>query len=129
MIPFDVRLANFLDTVSFIADTKRQRAVWVERGQGVSSVISLGELYAQFFDDNDIDNFIADDLDRSALTVEQRISIRRFRDALNKFSKAPGVSFQAVREEELVDDLEWSELVALAKSTLGMFRNDDNVQT
>jgi hypothetical protein len=46
--------------------------MWVERSEKISSVISLGELYAQFFDDNDIDNFIADEIDKSPLTQEQK---------------------------------------------------------
>jgi hypothetical protein len=121
VIPFDVRLANFLDSVSFIADEELQRAVWVSGRQGVSSVITLGELYAQFFDDNDLDNFIADDLDTSPLSGEQKKAIRQLRDALNDFSKAPGKMPNAMSDAELVDDPEWKRLVRLARATLTVF--------
>lgn len=121
MISFEIRLANFLDSVSFIADKDRQRAVWVEGSKGVSSVITLEELYAQFFDDNDIDNFIEDELDASPLTYEQRLAIRTFRGALNNFSKAPDKTNQKIPDRELVDDPEWNELNDLAMHTLTMF--------
>lgn len=46
--------------------------MWVDRSEKISSVVLLGELYAQFFDDNDIDNFIVDEIDKSLLTQEQK---------------------------------------------------------
>jgi len=95
--------------------------MWVAGTQGVSSVISLGELYAQFFDDNDIDNFIEDELDVSPLAIEQRHAIRSFRDALNGFSKAPGKLSQPMSDADVIDDQEWNELVRLAQSTLTTF--------
>jgi hypothetical protein len=121
VIPFDIRLANFLDSVSFVADKTRQRAMWVEGNTKVSSVISLGELYAQFFDDNDIDNFIADDLDAAPLTNEQKNAIRSIRDALNDFSKAPGKTANQVRDADVIDDPEWGNLIGLAQATLTFF--------
>ncbi len=121
MIPLDVRLKNFLDSVSFFADKRRQHAMWVEGDPGESFMISLGELYAQFFDDNDIDNFIADELDATPWTPEQREAVRSFRDALNNFSKAPGRPENSTKEADLVNDPEWNRVVALAKSTLAKF--------
>lgn len=121
MIPFDVRLTNFLDSVCFIADKTRQREIWVEGNTKVSSVISLGELYAQFFDDNDIDNFIADELDTACLTAEQKDAIRSFRDALNSFSKAPGKAANQLSDADVIDDPEWGTLVRLAQLTLTLF--------
>lgn len=120
MIPLEIRIQNFLDSVSFIADERRQRAMWIEGDPGKSFKISLGELYAQFFDDNDIDNFINDELDASPLPLEQRKAIRAFRDALNRFGKAPGKR-NAGNDSELIGDPEWNELVDLAKSTLVTF--------
>lgn len=121
VISFDVRLANFLDSVSFIADKTRQRAMWVEGNTKVSSVISLGELYAQFFDDNDIDNFIADDLETAPLTNEQKDAIRSIRDALNDFSKAPGKTAHQLSDAYVIDDPEWANLTKLAQVTLTFF--------
>jgi len=121
VIPFNVRLANFLDSVSFVADKGRQRAMWVEGNTKVSSVISLGELYAQFFDDNDIDNFIADELDAAPLTNEQKDAIRSIRDALNGFSKAPGKTANQVNDADVIDDPEWGNLIRLAQATLILF--------
>lgn len=88
MISLEVRLANFLGDVSFVADKKQQRAVWVTRSHGVSSVISLAELYCQYFDDNELDDFVENELDTSPLTSKQKHAIRSFRDALKSFSNA-----------------------------------------
>jgi hypothetical protein len=129
VIPLDVRLANFLDSVSFVADTDRQRAMWVTGTRGVSSVISLGELYSQFFDDNDIDNFIADELDTSPLSGEQKKAIRVFRDALNDFSKGPGKMPKAISDAEVIDDPEWGCLVRLAEVTLTTFGKRTDVKS
>ncbi|MBU1361904.1 MAG: hypothetical protein KKC79_11490 [Gammaproteobacteria bacterium] len=124
MIPLQIRLKNFLDSVSIVADERRQRSMWVERRLPDGSfMISLGELYAQFFDDNDIDNFIADELDVAPLDPKQRSAIRSFRDALNSFSKAPGKSESFETDAELIEDAEWKQLTMLAKTTLDAFTN------
>lgn len=122
VIPLDVRLTNFLDSVSFVADKNRQRAAWVDGDTKASSVISLGELYAQFFDDNDIDNFIANDLGAAPLTSEQKDAIRSVRDALNDFSKAPGKPAASQQSSaDVIDDPEWGNLIRLAQATLTVF--------
>lgn len=121
MIPFDVRLVNFLGSASFIADKSLQRAMWIDGNTKVSSVISLGELYAQFFDDNDIDNFIADELDTAPLTNEQKNAIRSLRDALNDFSKAPGKTSKEMNDADVIEDPEWGDLIRLARATLTVF--------
>lgn len=122
MISLDVRLKNFLDSVSIVADEKRQHEMWIERCPPEGSfMISLGELYAQFFDDNDIDSFIAEELDRAPLRADQRLAIRSFRDALNSFSKAPGKSESFKNDADLIKDPEWKQLTVLAKVTLGAF--------
>jgi hypothetical protein len=89
--------------------------------QGVSSVISLDELYCQCFDDNDLDNFIEEVLDTSPLTAEQRLAIRSFRDALNNFSEAREEIPQPMSDANVIDDPNWKELVNVAKSTLSVF--------
>lgn len=124
MIPIDVRISNFLDSVSFLADLERQRIAWSNKTPGATSVVSLGELYAQFFDDNDIDNFVRYELDTSPLNTEQRESVLAIRDALNAFSKAPGKTPQPVNDEELLSDPEWNTVVALAQSVLKVFRGN-----
>lgn len=121
MIPFDVRLANFLDTVSFIADKERQRRVWVDRTPGLSSVITLGELYSQFFDDNEIDDFIDREMASSPLTTSQRRAIREFRDALDSFSGAPSKSAPFTDYAKLLNDPEWNRLIELATATKSQF--------
>ena len=118
MIPLEVRVKNFLDSVSFFADKKQQHAMWVDGDPGDSFLMSLNEVYCQFFDDNDIDNFIADELDTAPLTSEQRHGIRLFRDALNKFSVVREKFSQPIRDADLITDPEWNELVVLAQSTL-----------
>lgn len=128
VIPLDVRLANFLDSVSFVADKNRQRAAWVDGDTKASSVISLGELYAQFFDDNDIDNFIADDLGAAPLTSEQKDAIRSVRDALNDFSKAPGKPASQLSSADVIDDPEWGNLIRLAQATLTVFGKHASTQ-
>lgn len=121
MIPLEVRLANFIDSVSFVADKDRQRLVWVQRAKGVSSVYSLGELYSQFFDDNEIDDFIDHEMMNAPLSNAQREAIRRFRDALNAFSGSPGKGGGMKLESALIDDPEWNELVELATLTKNLF--------
>jgi hypothetical protein len=121
MITLDTRITNFLGSVAFLADKKRQTAMWRDHASNLSSVISMGELYAQFFDDNDIDNFIRDELDSAPLTELQRRSIRAVRDALNEFSKAPGTPNHPIDDADLIDDPEWTEIVRLAQTTLGTF--------
>ena len=92
--------------------------MWVDGDPGDSFLMSLNEVYCQFFDDNDIDNFIADELDTAPLTSEQRHGIRSFRDALNKFSVVREKFSQPIRDADLITDPEWNELVVLAQSTL-----------
>jgi hypothetical protein len=121
MIPFDIRMQNFLDSLSFMADISRQRAMWETKALGRSSVISLGELYAQFFDDNDLDNFVQEELDTSPLTEKQRDGIRAIRDALNGFSKAPTKEREPVNDAALMYDPEWNKLVVLAQMVLKLF--------
>jgi len=121
MISFDVRISNFLGTLSFMADINCQRLMWKDKVLGISSIISLGELYAQFFDDNDLDNFIDDELDTSPLTEEQRDGIRAVRDALNGFSKAPSKEREPVNDAALLLDPEWNQLVLLAQTVLKLF--------
>lgn len=123
MIPFDVRIENFLESVSFIADENRQRAMWIDGDPGRSFMISLGEIYAQFFDDNDIDNFISHELDASPLTPSQRVAIRSFRDSLNDFEGAPGRHEGPTSDAELLMNPEWNKIVSLAKATLSEFKN------
>jgi hypothetical protein len=121
VISLDTRLENFLGIVSFVADKKQQYAMWVKHSQGVSSVISLNELYCQFFDDNDIDNFIEDELNTSPLTSVQRDAIRSFRDALNSFSKTLEKMPQPMSDAGVIENPEWNELVKLAQFTLTVF--------
>ena len=123
MISLEVRVKNFLESVSLFADEGKQGDMWID-GKAVDSfVVSLGELYAQFFDDNDIDNFIADELDGTSLTLKQRAAIRTFRDALNAFSKAPGKPASFTDDALLLSDPEWKRLVELAKSTIVEFKS------
>lgn len=121
VISLETRLENFLGDVSFVADKEQQRAMWFAHSEGVSSVISLDELYCQFFDDNDLDNFISEELDKSPLTIEQRIAIRSFRDALNRFSDAREKFPLPISDADVIDDPQWNELVTLAQSTLTVF--------
>ena len=121
MLPFSVPLHNFLELVSFVADLKHQREVWIDKKQGVSSLISLGELYNQFFDDVDLDGFIDFELEGAPLTQRQKIAIRVFRDALDAFHAAPGRGRKEKTEDDVLRDPEWNKLVGLAQQTLKLF--------
>lgn len=123
MISIEIRIKNFLDSVALVADEQKQVNMWVD-GKAVDSfVVSLGELYAQFFDDNDIDNFIANELDGASLSSGQCAAIRAFRDAMNAFSKAPGKPANFADDAFLLSDPEWKKLVEIAKSTIAEFKN------
>lgn len=124
MIPLNIRIANFLDSVSFVADKNAQYSMWGGGDRSISSVISLGELYAQFFDDNNIDDFIEKDLFSSLLDEKEKEAIVFFRDKLRDFSKAPGKN--EINDAEIIEDSEWNDLIDIAKSTLKIFGINKN---
>lgn len=121
MISFETRIGNFLNSVSFVADKELQRRVWDEGESGITSIISIGELYSQFFDDNEIDDFINNEMKTSSLSKEQRDAIRKFRDALDEFSGAPWKQTSAAMNCNLSECREWNSLIELARSTLKLF--------
>ena len=119
MIPLDVRLANFLGTVAFVADKEIQRAVWIDKVPGITSIISIGELYCQFFDDNDMDGFIKDEMDESPLSTAQKSAIVQFSGALGVVEKLP--SYADGDDGQTIESREWNALVKCAKGTLVTF--------
>ena len=119
MIPFEVRLSNFLGAVAFAADEKQQRAVWVDGVLGLTSIISIGEFYCQFFDDNDMDDFIANELSGSPLSAPQKTAVIEFRAALNRIETLQ--SYQEDDDRQTLETPEWRSLVQCAKRTLSVF--------
>lgn len=120
MISLKTRLDNFIGVVSFVADKDQQALVWVKKVNNISSIYCLAELYNQFFNDNQIDDFIDNEMENAPLSEAQRIAIRRFRDALNAFNVAPGKLLEK-SGSDLIDDLDWNEIVKLAISTKQLF--------
>ena len=119
MIPLDVRLNNFLGTVEFVADEQTHRAVWLEGATGITSITSLGELYCQFFDDNDMDSFINEELSNAPLSPPQKEAIVRFRTALGAVETLP--SYKDHNDRETIASREWKALVQCARETLRVF--------
>ncbi len=119
MIPLDVRLENFLGVVEFVADEKTQRKVWLEKTPGITSIISIGELFCQFFDDNDMDGFIKAELSDSPLSPEQKKAVLQFRNVLGKIEELR--SYQEDNDRLTLETQEWRDLVHCARNTLKVF--------
>ncbi|WP_157084929.1 hypothetical protein [Hydrogenophaga palleronii] len=121
MITLDTRISNFLSSVAFFTDLDVQRAVWVDGAKGVTSVICPSELYCQFFDDNDIDDFIDNEMSTAAITDSQKMAIRTFRDKLNEFDIAFDDPMNPKTDAELIETKEWADIRKLAELTLEKF--------
>jgi hypothetical protein len=134
MIPLKLRLINFIDTVTFVADKEFQHKIWVQKIKGLTSVDSMGELYCQCFDDNAIDQFIDEELSTSPLNEMQKKAILDFRDALNAYYEIVfryKIVWHRVwwkrrlmlikPESELINEPEWNKLVQLAISIKKLF--------
>ena len=119
MIPFDVRLSNFLGAVAFAADEGRQRAVWVEKERGITSIVSVGEFYCQFFDDNDMDGFIQDELEVAPLNNAQKNAILEFRATLAAVEQLE--SYRDNDDAKTLGSPEWKAVVSCAKRALAIF--------
>jgi hypothetical protein len=119
MIPFDVRLNNFVEAVAFVADEEMQRLAWIDKVTGLTSIISVREFYCQFFDDNDMDGFIEDEMDSTSLSDSQKNAILQFRAALSLVEKLQ--SYRDGDDRETIESAEWKTLVQCARRTLALF--------
>jgi len=119
MIPLDVRLNNFICAVAFAADEEMQRSVWIDKVSGLTSIISVGEFYCQFFDDNDMDGFIEKEITSAPLSSAQRVAILQFRAALKPIEKLQ--SYRDSDDRQTLESPEWKALIQCAKSTLPLF--------
>lgn len=119
MIPFDVRLNNFIGSVAFAADEEMQRSVWIDKVSGLTSIISVGEFYCQFFDDNDMDGFIENEIATAPLSSAQKDAILQFRVALEPIEKLQ--SYRDNDDRQTLQSPEWKRLIQCAKRTLPLF--------
>ncbi|MTK64546.1 MAG: hypothetical protein F8N15_08505 [Methanobacterium sp.] len=111
------------DWVSFIigiveefASAEFQLRVWVDgRGPEVSS---FEEAVCQFFDSN-VDSLLDEQWRQIGLSTDQHDSLKKFRDALRKFSDTtPPIS----KPRDIISHPMWPEIRALASNTLMSFR-------
>ena len=119
MIPLEVRVHNFVGAVQFAADEEMQRSVWIDKAAGVTSIISVGEFFCQFFDDNEMDRFITDEIADAQLSHAQKEAILNFCVSLK-----PVEQLQSYRDSDDLKTLaspEWSAVVQCAKRTLPLF--------
>ena len=119
MIPLDVRLNNFVGAVAFAADEEMQRSVWIAKVPGLTSIISIGEFYCQFFDDNDMDGFIEDEMTSAPLSDAQKDAILQFRAALEPIERLQ--SYRDDDDRQTLESSEWKALIQCAKRTLPFF--------
>lgn len=119
MIPIDVRLNNFVGAVAFAADERMQRSVWINKVAGLTSIISIGEFYCQFFDDNDMDGFIKNELTNAPLSDKQRDAVLQFRAALEPIRKLQ--SYRDNDDKRTLESQEWKALIQCARRTLPLF--------
>lgn len=119
MIPFDVRLDNFVGAVEFAADEEMQRSVWIDKVPDLTSIISIGEFYCQFFDDNDMDGFIKDEMANSPLSSAQKDAVLQFRAALEPIERLQ--PYLNNDDRKTLESPEWKALIQCAKRTLPFF--------
>jgi hypothetical protein len=76
---------NLMSVIRDLADSGYQERVWV-RGAG-PEVDSLSEAICRFFDDYDVDGFLAASARGAILSADQQASLKALRDALDAFLK------------------------------------------
>jgi hypothetical protein len=119
MIPLDVRLNNFVGALEFAADEEMQRSVWIDKVSGLTSIISVGEFYCQFFDDNDMAEFVKNEMIDAPLSDVQKNAILQFCAALEPVEK-----LQSYRDDDdcrILESPEWKAVVQCARRTLPLF--------
>ena len=85
-----------------------------------TSIYSVGEFYCQFFDDNDMDDFITSELQESSLSAAQKAAIVEFRDLLDS---AGDIALHASCDNgTIVRSKQWKSVVACAKRILPLFK-------
>jgi len=119
MIPLDVRLNNFIGAVAFAADEELQRTVWFDKKPSLTSITSIGEFFCQFFDDNDMDGFINDELASAPISQERKAAILDFRAALGPIEQLQ--SYRDEDDQKTAQTQEWKALVNCARLTLRRF--------
>jgi hypothetical protein len=107
---------NLVSVIRDLADARYQQRVWV-RGAG-PEVDSMAETICRFFDDYDVDGFLAASNRGSFLSADQRESLAALRDALDAFLKLRnGDDPGAIRHPK------WREIRALAANALCALSN------
>jgi len=119
VIPLDVRLRNFVGAVAFASDEAKQRLVWVDKARGLTSIVSVGEFYCQFFDDNDMEGFIKEELNSAPLTQAQREAILALRAALEPVTHL--ASYRDNNDQRTLESAEWNAVIQCAKHALSVF--------
>jgi hypothetical protein len=119
MIPLDVRLSNFKDALEFAADEERQRAVWIDKVSGLTSIISVGEFYCQFFDDNDMAHFVKNEMIDAPLSDAKKNAILQFCAVLKPVEELE--SYRDDDDPRTLESPEWKAVIQCAKRTLPIF--------
>jgi hypothetical protein len=107
---------NLVSVIKDLADAGYQERVWV-RGAG-PEVDSMTEAVSRFFDDYDVDGFLAASARGSILSAGQQASLTTLRDALDAFHKRGRINDRsAIRQPE------WREIQELAAEALSALSN------
>ena len=107
---------NLVSAIRDLADAGYQERVWV-RGAG-PEVDSMSEAICRFFDDYDVDGFLAVSARGSVLSADQRASLTTLRDALDTFLKqGKADDRRAIRQPK------WQEIQELAVAALRTLSN------
>ena len=101
---------NLVSVIRDLADASYQERVWV-RGTG-PEVDSMAEAICRFFDDYDVDGFLAASAARSMLSADQLESLTALRDALDAFKQGKAADAGAIRHPK------WLEVQGLAAEAL-----------
>jgi hypothetical protein len=107
---------NLMSVIKDLADAGYQQRVWA-RGAG-PEVDSMTEAICRFFDDYDVDGFLAASARGSILSAHQQASLRALRDALDAFLKQDKAD-----DRRAIRHPKWREIQELAATALRALSN------
>ena len=131
-ITYDMRCAwaeHLIDDIRCISDINFQRQTWIKNS--IPNVFyTWEECMCRFFDDQNIDEFLADIDPQFGLSQQQIDELWKLRNIMRKYSDATP---QTMDPRDVIADPRWHEVVACAQETLKAFEGyevprDDEIE-
>lgn len=112
----DNRTINIYKDIVELSDVKLQKKRWLSGDS--EEISSYEELMCSFFDDNNIIEFIENELEKYSSSNQLRESLQKLVTALNDFDD------KGFNDSEIIDNKNWQEITSIADRTKNLWNRD-----